>query len=884
MVGKTRDTACNSNRVARGRGSRAIQVAANRCIVVPTSQRAAALRLDHARQQLRTGHAVWASPDISTWDAWLMQQWQRAVTQHDPRIADRQLLTRSQERVLWEQALENLPQTGDVAAMRLHAPALMQAATRAVQSGIDPGRMAMSDEERLLASALAEMKRQLQQSKLISLTLATADDLTFLADAAPPLIAGQQALTPLQTALGQRFWPDADLLQHLPESAAAQIESLHADDRRTELAACANWCLQLLREDGSRRLLVVSAYSDDSLRIQGDQLWRQLVSNTTADASVAIDPQLLSIEGGQSLSQHRLIADALTALQLGTTGIESDDLSRVLSSPYFAFAATTERLQLLLLLLLQDKRRAHWTHAQLQLALTASKVAANPASVHLLELLRSARALHQDSPAQGSAAWARDFSAWLDAMAFGTRGPVDTEDAQRMARWNDLLDEFSTLDSVLGPLRCLPALLRLQGLASRLVHEAAGADAAITLTDFRGDPCAAYDGIWVMGLSESRWPEPPRPNSFLALTEQCRTAWPEANVTLRLQQARWAQSRWQQRSSRLVMSFAAQEGDVHHRPSALFAVAGATRHLAQASSDVTHVCRLGPVEIDAQMPALQPNADKPALPSGSRSLDLQQQCPFRAQTEMRLGALALSDATDGVDSLLRGTLLHAALEQLWKTLGDSQQLAALDDGRREALLESCLQQALHRCKDAALLNERVLQRESRRSLGQLRRLLQMEALRPAFRVTQAERELSLTAGQRQLNLRIDRIDECTDGSRIVIDYKSGRPDKIRLDQTPASPLQLAIYVCALRQQGERVDGSTLLSLHRTQMGYYGVATETAASNFLTPLPDWDQQTKRWQQEVLDLLEDFVAGRADVSPQPNACQYCHLAGLCRKETA
>src|SRR5204863_6489 len=59
------------------------------------------------------------------------------------------------------------------------------------------------------------------------------------------------------------------------------------------------------------------------------------------------------------------------------------------------------------------------------------------------------------------------------------------------------------------------------------------------------------------------------------------------------------------------------------------------------------------------------------LPRGTRSLDLQNQCPFRAYAELRLGCTRRERVEPGIAPNRRGELLHAALESLWERLGDS---------------------------------------------------------------------------------------------------------------------------------------------------------------------------------------------------------------------
>ena len=78
-----------------------------RSVIVPSPQRAAALRWNWARLQQARGREVWSTPDITTWEGWLARQWQQAV-QAGRVAAQLRVLSRSQERRQWEQVLQEL--------------------------------------------------------------------------------------------------------------------------------------------------------------------------------------------------------------------------------------------------------------------------------------------------------------------------------------------------------------------------------------------------------------------------------------------------------------------------------------------------------------------------------------------------------------------------------------------------------------------------------------------------------------------------------------------------------------------------------------------------------------------------------------------------------
>ena len=850
-------------------------LAAGRTVIVPTPQRASALRFAWARHQLRKGLPVWASPDVLTWDAWLGREWQRAqlASAQGPTHTS---LGRSQERLLWEQALLGLDRD-DAHLLTSHASALAQSAARVVRSGIPESRIGVTEEEQLLVAASRALRERCEARGWICLTLTPAEGFSGLRCAAP-LVAGQPELDLLQRRLGRMLWPDAALLAP-PATPAAQTRFLRAPDRSSELQAVAQWCHQQLVQDGARRLLVVSVYSDPPVRVLACQLWSQLATDTAAELTGSIDPALLTVEGGESLLQHALIADALAALQLLGDAVDTAALCQLLLSPYLHFSGIVECTSLEWQL--REWGRARWPSRVLtgNLATLESRC---PVAARLADWLSQLRSAADEGPLS-MGGWAAVFDKLLTAAGFPGNRSLDSHDAQRLTRWRELLDEFAALDSVAGTVSADEALRRLRALATHGTHEAASRDAAITLTDDIGDPLVNYDGIWVLGLSESQWPRPPRPNPFVPLVEQQQASWPEASVTLRAQQAAQSLACWRARAGQLQLSYAQLDADIHCRPSPVLAREQPDWEMPPSASCHARTGLSQPMAVDHALPARAPEAHGITLRSGARLLQQQQDCPFRAQAEQRLGAGDLPQFADGISVLMRGSLLHGLCEGLWKELGDQRGLLALTQAQRLDCIERHWRRALNGLEKGIRdrVDVRVLERERRRTAQLINRLLELEAARPDFRIAAVEQELQINWGGARLRMRVDRIDELADGSRLLIDYKSGRADRIKLDADEPRPLQLAAYVAALASQDAPVQGAALLSLHAAQLGFRGRALDIEnAPRGLKVQPDWNEQSARWQQVVEQLLDAHLQGDARVAPAQGACRYCHLASFCR----
>jgi probable DNA repair protein len=844
---------------------------------VADRHRAAAVRLAWARHQQREGREAWSTPAVHTWNAWLSHQWRSAAMRGD--VPPLQLLDTSQERVLWEGVLADIwPTGGDDAALTQHATALMNAAARATQAELALRQSAQSAEELLLADALVRVRAIMASRGLLSLRLAPAQSLTFLADVPAPLVVGEPHLTSLQQTLARLCWPGVPLLAPLPGDEPVEPARMVAADLEQEIAACAAWCREHLVRSDSARLLVLSACTEPALPIQADLLWRALSPDNPGDD--AQHRRWLAVEGGAPLLHQALVSDALLALRLaeGTTEIDTADVLTLLRSPYFSFGSLQEVT--VLCTWLADTGLASFGRSALQDAL---RIAADKHACarQLVEWLAIPPAHPLPQATQGATEWATHFSTRLEGAGFARPAQLDSRDQQRLARWHELLDEFAALDAVLPPLTAKAALQRLQQLAAQARHQPATADAAITFSGQLADPVTCHDGIWVLGLSDARWPAPPRPNPWIEPGEQRRAGWPEAGVTQRRAQALWALQCWQRRTTDLVVSHPAREADIAHRPPALpgpgqwraVALSGTAASTGQSRPDKDQ--QLAPIgEVQRARP----------LGGGAARLDIQQDCPFRAQAWWRLGAEPPARLCDGVPASLRGRLLHELLQHLWQRRVDPAALLRLDATGEQRLLESCWSAAVQDTREARWLPARVLGRERGRALEIAASLLRLERQRPPFTVAQREQLAVWQGAGASLSLRIDRVDRAG-ADVILLDYKSGAAPRVALHEGELRPLQLAIYAAALAQQGMAVNAAALVELTAAETGFTGVAaSDGPRMPGLQPVPDWPAMQQHWQGQLQQLMAQHLSGAATLTRDRRTCQRCHLPALCRRAGA
>ena len=430
----------------------------------------------------------------------------------------------------------------------------------------------------------------------------------------------------------------------------------------------------------------------------------------------------------------------------------------------------------------------------------------------------------------------------------------------------------------------------LTELASRTSFRPASGDALVTVSSQLVDPIVRYDGIWVAGLQVDSWPQPVQPDPFLPLEEQVAAGVPAATAAGRTAEAQALMAAWRAATPQLVLSapcwrktcssrqarccepYIERTSRTEEAPSLWLPLRIRREGLTECIEDIVGI----PWDVAVR------------VPSGTRSVELQNMCPFRAYGELRLGSTELDAPEPGVAADKRGRLLHSALEKLWGVLGGSAGLLAQSDESLNALIARSVEEAAALIMGTQPPEERpaVNRRECRRAARLIRTLCDLERKRAPFAVRETERDHSLELAGAQMRIRIDRLDSLAAGGVAILDYKSGRaiPGDWYSDR-PSHP-QLLAYLAAV---GNETVAMATVSVTARDVRFDGVAADgtllpkVRAVEELPGIeaPDsWAHWQGQWRAKVEQLAADFVRGHAAVDPRPKACEYCHVVSVCR----
>ena len=853
-------------------------------VVVPSRQRAHALGLAHAAAQLARGKRVWTSPDVLPLEGWLLREVDRHAASGDGRRDLRRLLGPAEEWLLFRQCTAEATDGLDLVNRASLAEALRRASALAAELGIDP--QAIREPAGSEADLLAAVHRAVMQrcSALGAAPVSTAlSCLPCVGDDRPVMLAGFLAPSPrLQSIVAARS-------QHgLETSCAPAMDGAMSAPPRVEMTAdpseelerIAQWCQERLSAQADARLLVLLPGSAGR-RERLAALIRQAVDPR------AESPSLLGIEGGQPLARLPMVAHALGSLALlagEAVGLES--LLEWLRAPWWDEPRPAERAGLDLWL--RERGRLRLDLASLLAALRrAPPGVAAPAMAIVTRLEQAAGAVRASSG--NPREWSERFEAALAILGWPGARARGSAEQQTLARFHELLEELGQLSMAARTLTLQVAVQWLTERASLTPYRPSDDDAAVTISPAYIDPVARYDGLWVAGLDAESFPQLVAPDPFLPLSAQIAARWPAASAGGRLEEARALIAAWRAAAAELVLSAPARAEDIELLPSPLIEEWRTTAPFSKKRAPTwlpARVHRTGWLTEwhDEVGTAWDPQWP---LPSGTRSLELQNQCPFRAYAELRLGSQELGVPEPGIAPDARGQLLHAALQRLWDRLGDSRALAALCAPALEELIGTCLEDAAASLDAAGedSVPRAALARECRRTARLIRKLLDIERGRAPFRVRHTEYATRLRLAGQELRLRIDRLDALESGGLAILDYKSGR--RVSGDwygDRPSHP-QLLAYLAAI---GEEVIAMATVNVTAREVRFDGIAASEGllpkVAGVKTPAGQsqdaWQSRVREWRGLVERLAGAFAAGQAAVDPKPQACDFCHVASVCR----
>jgi probable DNA repair protein len=879
-------------------------VNSGRTVLVPNTELAAALTDAVERSHRASGREIWPTPLIRDFGGWLKDRYLRRqlIDSTLPRC-----LSDVEEREFWRDAVLG----SDPGRRFLEPSGAGRAARRARRAtheyGISMAAIAADGGEE--ASMFVEWSARYAQ-RCRDLRCVGADDL--LGSAAEeggagagfdPESAANVAWieSPLWRPVARR-WLERHAgvplapLRAAPGAERARAQILRAESPASELASIAEWARGHLAMRGDFRAWICVP----------DLAQRRAELIDAFDAALA--PHRFALQGGDAgapyavaggtpLADHAPVRSALELLSAADGRIPFARFSALLRAPELSESSFEASAAACLDVALRSCAPAE---ASLADWLTLAEKVGRAASLRPVPALpRIARALQSLAEIKGSHPMSRWPAVWIGAFENGPwsfRHRWSSEEYQSAERFRELLATLALGDASFGSQTRTSAESILRRAARDTQFQVQTGIPPVWVSGQWTDPWLSYDGLWVASCDETHWPPPVEPLPLLPVRLQRQHGVIAASLESQLRFAENLQRRWLERASRCAFSCADAEDGRRAAPSALLASPGAVPDGAVpegAQSDGAVPAPPYP-HWRAQLeraPIIERLVDEWAPPFGEgertrgvATLKAQSRCAFRGLAETRLRAEPLDNPVPGFNERERGELVHDSLHHVWAALGGSAGLAgqlAHPQALSQLIVEAA-GRAIDRLCARRDPGRRWRERERERLPKLIRRWLELESRRSPFDIERLEAgsEIARHAGL-DFSVRIDRIDRLPDGSRVLIDYKTGAATRDWHDERPENP-QLPLYALLHRRSliavaYGKINAADCTFVAEAERG--GVFPGKRATR-MEGLGSLAELISRWSERIERLAHEFREGRALVEPLPTACRSCHLHGLCR----
>ncbi len=875
-------------------------------ILCTTARLSRGLQL-HQQQQLSLKQTQWQTPQIMTLQQWLTQLLQQAMLagEVDIQSIPAIYLNAVTEKMLWQQAIQSsiekhrLAELFDITSL---ADASMQANQLLIEWQISDAQLGdyfHSVETRQFLRWRHAFQALCAEKNALECVRALALQIDYLGKSTLPLptiieLAGFDRITPLEQQLIANLQAkDVKVIFSQNQYTAQLANQIAYDDINAECRAAVAWVKQSLAQNPQANLAIITPVLGN-IRNQLADLLDDTFHPETLQPSLYEAPRIMDFSIGAPLSEHTMIACGLRLLRLASNGQSTAqaDLSALLLDSYWGDKAETDARHLLD----AQMRKKLSRHVSLQsLLLLAQKMAETGLGGFLTHVALLQNAQTQWRGKHKPSDWVAQFSQLLSNVNWANPGGLSSFEYQAHQSWLKALQNLSDLDALSGPVSATDAVNKLNQIcvASMFLPETKG-NPRLQLLGMLETSATPLDGAWVLGVNDQHWPPPARPNPLLPIKLQRDVNMPNADTDIQAAFAQKVQQRLMHSAQSILFSWAHKEADRELRPSPLlndlpFADAIAPIHTLAETLSMQAKANIEWID-DAMAPAI---SAEEKLRGGSALFEAQAICPAWAFYQYRLGARALESPTDGLDSLARGNLVHAVLQQFWLNCRSAANLKSMNDIQLESAITQAIDTAFKTMHAIENVPKQIQQIERQRLLPLISAWLQLEKQRVDFTVLACEAQHLLSIEGLEITLRIDRIDALAEGELIILDYKTGssKPSHSSWADARITKPQLPLYA-SLVLKNEQVVAACFAKVDLLEPQFSGVAASDAlpeikpfealgGNSAFKDFDDFEALISHWQQSLTLIAQEIKAGVANVRFENEAdLLYCEVRPLLR----
>jgi probable DNA repair protein len=871
----------------------------NPIILCPTARLVRAIQADIAQSHVNNGQTQWQSAPVMTLQQWLCSLIETGLLVGDIKTPQA-LLSPFNEQLLWQQVItESLNKNAfgalfDVAGL---AKAASEANQYMVAWRLHVPREQMAEESRQFLHWQRAFQARCNALNVLESVRYFDWQLDCLAQdnmriAAHTAFAGFDQTAPqeqrLRNILTQK---NIEVSQYATTNAnPAQAQHVSLDNIDAECRAAVAWAKQQLTQNPNATLAIVAPQLSE-IRNQLADLLDDTFHPHSVNPSQFDAPRDYNFSLGTPLSQQPIIQAALNLLRLFSSyNWQQVDLSAVLLSPYWSANQQEADARAMLDAKMREHLPAQFTLAQLTEFANFQHAKGLPIA-HLLANIKAAAALLSNKKSS-ALQWAQTLADILVALNWPGERSITSIEFQALNAWQKALQQLQQLDVLGRGLYQAEAVQVLQQICLNLVFQAETInEPSLQILGIMEALSAPVDAVWCIGMNDHIWPPPARPNPLLPASIQRAAKLPNADNSVQAAFAENVQQRLLHSADHITFSSSKMDGNSQLRASPLMNGIAMLEDTKLAVTLAENLSALGNADLVFIKDNVAPTVLAGEHVSGGTGLFRAQAiCPAWAFYQYRLGAKSLKTPSNGLDSMLRGILVHDVLAAFWKPNEQYRHFADLRDMSEEDLtqaINAAIQTAFIALqKQQIALSPSLLALEHERLFKLVRDWLQYEIVRNiTFEMVACEAEKKVLIGSIEVSLKIDRIHQLEHGSIEFVDYKTGqKPDMNNWAADRIIEPQLPIYAVFY---GEVNVGGVQFGMVKTaEHAFSGISevsfdTDKRKPKWLENFANWQALLNHWQASLEAIASEIKTGEAAIKfEDEKQLNYCEVLPLLR----
>lgn len=840
-------------------------------VVMTATQR---LARQLTQQVANEGATVIEKPAILSLEAWLIDTWSRIEERNSN---PRRLLSSAETSELWRRVIEDHAVTAQSfsllrsdAAAELAARCRTALKTYSVSVAHEANRRHFESEidTQNFLSWLDSLDAKLRREGWLLLE----DTYEIIAQQAPKnagevLFLSEEAPGPALSAVLKRCFSCATW--HHSQPLLETLQTHVFDTRPDELAAAAQWG-KAQYDKGLSAVIVLADYHRDRAELE------QFLRHEFEVEGQSFTQLPVNFSRGVELAKTPMYRDLLLLLRLVTRSLSREDVLALIRSPFFRWNRLADKATVIRGLFSTEERQFSLQQVLAQLTQVAPQSG-------LAEGLNWARVERLNTARNTVDEWREVLIILTTRAGWPGAAGLDSVEYQQYELFSDLLDEIEVNPLDNGAVALFRFLEKLNySLAQRIFQPQTDAS-PLQVMFLRDTFGLSFQACRVVGaVTESL---PPAPQALSLIPWQIchdyniRSVFESEPEVI----ARRLLGRLNERAPTLL-SFTRMIDGLEALPSRFCA---APTPMPQMQSPLNRASRGTLEEIldDRGFEVATPVAQT----GGVGLLEDQALCPLKAHLKHRLDISSLREAQTGLSAAERGALLHSALFYTFDELSNSEKLLSIALSEQAAVVSRAVDRAITNIRsstrDRVGLN--VIDLERKRLQTSVANWVEIERKREIpFEVIERETSYEWQSQGLTLSFKVDRVDELSDGGRLVIDYKSKATNTLRdWTDNPIKAPQLPCYSEVI----DDVVAVAIASVTDEKAGYRPLGTEIGVGrsdqSSRRELEEkanlsWAQLREQWRIDLDRLVADFIAGDARATPSARACRYCDFASICR----